>query len=672
MKEAFTLVLELAEVAADGTETAIPAVNVAERIQLRLVQGIAGRMLYILGAEKQRIRRTARIVAASRSLSTAAGNALDRTGADLGVPRLDGPLVYDAVRKEIVVQAWPNGGGEPDSLYRRRLRIFRPLLVPTTTRLRELLNGPDSGANTGLLGKTSAADTFGITDRFDLITGDNPFGVAVHFIAVGGATQRTNFFRHLRTARLVWPADSVAANTAHAARFLPSTKKQAVNDQRARLRQSFQFADDAAIAPVLAASLDRLGKCLRALGGQAAWSVLRAQDTAGGSRYEAGLGIDLKPLTDAQLKDLATRLAARVPTKDAELEGLMSQLKSKSPADDPVGVWLFAPCGIQTVHRLNADRLYLSHLPTFGMKITAADTLDVGQTTSLEAKYEAPGTPESNAVLEAGLAAAAKAWTDGGGAAWTVLDDATARTAWNTLPDRPASFPAFAVFKAAGLPAVEKVAAAVAALKGVPNELLDTLRLPAALAQSVVLGQPAAADSLGKLVNLLKANGLTSAVPFVTPTNEVLLVVGVIGLPRVGMNLNEQRATGFRWYAVPLAGLGGRIKPVGSRSTFAGTGAGVTAVIALGYVRRGGTDPYEYRVQLPDAATRLTLPQYEFLMNLLDATFPLGVEVNTFAIRSRGVNLTGDAAAEPLPPSIAQSFRPYHRRRHLGDPSGQT
>jgi hypothetical protein len=119
---------------------------------------------------------------------------------------------------------------------------------------------------------------------------------------------------------------------------------------------------------------------------------------------------------------------------------------------------------------------------------------------------------------------------------------------------------------------------------------------------------------------------------------------------------------------VPLSGASnGTVKPVGSRSAFTGTAAGVTALVALGYVRRGGTDPYEYRVQLPDAAARLTLPQYEFVMNLLDATYPLGVEVNTFALRSRGVNLTGDAAAEPLPPSVAGSFRPYLRRRHLGN-----
>ena len=53
-----------------------------------------GRMIYLLGAEKQRLRRQAREISAVRLLSLARDNALDRIGADLGVPRFTGTIDF--------------------------------------------------------------------------------------------------------------------------------------------------------------------------------------------------------------------------------------------------------------------------------------------------------------------------------------------------------------------------------------------------------------------------------------------------------------------------------------------------------------------------------------------------------------------------------------------------
>jgi hypothetical protein len=53
-------------------------------------------------------------------------------------------------------------------------------------------------------------------------------------------------------------------------------------------------------------------------------------------------------------------------------------------------------------------------------------------------------------------------------------------------------------------------------------------------------------------------------------------------------------------------------------------------------------------------------------MNLLGRACPMGVEINTFRIRRGHVDLDGDGAADPMPPSLATTFRAFVRRRHAG------
>ena len=108
-------------------------------------------------------------------------------------------------------------------------------------------------------------------------------------------------------------------------------------------------------------------------------------------------------------------------------------------------------------------------------------------------------------------------------------------------------------------------------------------------------------------------------------------MVGVIGLPFVGVNLSDRRSTGFRWYAVPIGDLPGMVKTVGSRTVYRSVGSGLTALVAVARLRVDRPDPYEFRVDLPPGAT-LDLHQYELVMNLLDEWHPAGVEVNTFPL----------------------------------------
>ncbi|MFX1677558.1 hypothetical protein PWR63_35910 [Paraburkholderia sp. A2WS-5] len=660
----FTLVLTLAAVAADGTTSAIAANQIANQIQLQLIEGIFGRLLYALSAEKHTIRRQARELAAMRQLAGAAADALDRVGAEVAVPRLADRLAADA--GHIVLQPWTDAGGapapEPDDHYRRRLALFRPFLRATRARLDDALNGPGlAGApNAGLLAG------LGVQARFQIDERVNPFAVAVHLISTGSDAVRTNFLAYVRAVHLIWPQDEATANGVHLARALSTERRASVETLRASLRQSFDFPAQAALAPLLASALDRVGRCRRALGQAAHWSITRAQDGAANSRYQLGLGADLKPPAAADLDALAAAVAHPPAISDAELAALVSTMTPVSSASDPAGAWFLSACGLQTVYAVDAATVYVSHLPAFGLVIAGPANAAVNAAATLQAAYQAPGDPTANVVIHDGLAATLAQWTASGGAAWTALSAIDATTAWNAAAPHAAADPPLTVFRAAGLADLTAPAPIVAQLEALPPELVTTIALPAALASAVLAGTPSAADDLKRLVGLFAANGLASALPLTTTDHRVILTIGAIGLPGAGVNLSDRRSVGFRWYTVALSGTGGQVKPIGSRTVFTSATAGLTAVVVLGYARRPGlNDPYEFRASVP-SGTLLTIPQYEYLMNTLGEILPIGVLVNTFALRQSSVDLNGDGHADPLPPSAARTFRPFRQDRHRG------
>ena len=664
----FTIALTLARIAADGTETAVPSAQIAGLIEARIIEGTLGRLIYILGSEKSRLRRQAREITAMRILSLAHDDALDRIGADLGVARFADQIRFDAAQKQIVTDVRKDAGGnavpEPDDEYRRRLAIYGRLLVSSQSRVMEMLNGPGKVAdpNTGLL------SGLGLAKRFRVIDADNEFAFAIQLISSGGSQFRSNFLDYVRKVHLVHLENIPSENLAHSQRFLPQAEKDRANQLRARLRQAYAFPSGAAIAPALAAALDRLGRCVQELGIAGTRQIFRAQDAGAGSRFELGLGAELRPLTAAQLNQMRNRLLSpnRPTSADAEVEGLLRGMTPLAPSDDAEGRWLHEACGLQTLHRVNAQRVYVSHLPTSGLVIAGPSDVALGTQAQLEARFHAPLDPGSNAVLLEGTSAALQEWTAGGGQAWTVLTDVQEQARWNQAAPRQAGDPALGIFRAAGLPAIETPAPVVAALKRLPSELIQTISLAPAQAQRILAGNTSAADELVKLARILRNNNLSSVLPLITAPNEVVLVVGVIGLPEAGINLSERRATGFRWYVVPIQGSGGQIKAVGSRTVFLPRGPGLFALVTVGYARRGLTDPYEFRIELAEAE-RINLFQYEFLMNLLDHVFPIGIEVNTFSIRKLHVDLDGDGNAEPLPPSISRTFRKFRRQRHRGE-----
>ena len=172
---------------------------------------------------------------------------------------------------------------------------------------------------------------------------------------------------------LVWPARNATADSVHTDRYLPEEEKARIQRLRKGLQAFFEFEANAAIAPMLASALDRVGRCRRALGIATPWTVLRCQDSDGGSRYELGLGIDVSLPTETELNQMAGRLrnTDRPSVRDAEIEGLLRSMTPLPADQDREGRWLLGPCGMRTVHRHSGDRLYLSNCPSWECSSTA-------------------------------------------------------------------------------------------------------------------------------------------------------------------------------------------------------------------------------------------------------------------------------------------------------------
>jgi hypothetical protein len=663
----FTLALELTQVDAAGVEHAVPAGEIAEWLRVEVLEGVLARVAYILGSEHMRMRRVAREIVAMRRLGSARDSALDRIGAELAVPRFTDEIDYDAAAEETVTRSTDATGKaivESDPAYRRRLSIYRPRLYPSMRGLLELLNGPGQPTDPN----HGAFAELGLAERFELIENDSPFAFGLHLIATGPDATRTNFLDYLRQILLIAPQQALEQD-----RFLSSTERARQEALRTRLNGSFDFGVDDFIAPMLAEALDRVARCRAALLGGALTTrqVLRAQDPAGGSRYELGLGIDLQPLTASERTALRTALldSDRVPDPNVGIEGLLRKMAALPPPaaiEDTDAAWFFRACGLRTVHRINNSRLYVSHLPTAGLVVEGVSSLVAGDQTALSARYHSPRDPGANVRLVEALATAAARWADLGGEAWEELTHAEGRDRWQ---DGVVDAQAADVFTGAGLPALSPATDQIAdRLDRVPEELLVTIRLAPAQAAEILAG---AADAAPRLVNLkrtLAEAGIAALLPLATNSAEIVLVCGVIGLPGVGANLAPRRASGFRWYVVPIQGDAGRIGSIGSRTTYTAAAApALAAVVTVGYARDPAlTDPYEFRVQLPEGA-RLNLHQYEFLMNLLDHAHPAGVEINTWRVRQDHVDLNGDGVAEPVTPNIARSYRQFRRLRHRGE-----
>ena len=631
------------------TAAGVQASPLAQIVELRLVEGVLGRVLYVVGAEKQRLRRQARELLALRQLSFAfdpadpehrrMGQALDRLGADLGVPRFTDRLDWDPTQRQ-PVSVSAREGDEP---YRQRLKIYRPFLQPNRRRVEEAM------AAVGVTGTIQEPNS--------------EFAVAIKLISSPDDTARRVLLDGLRANQLMQPGSTIPAS-----RQLPSLVRASQQAILNRLFVNFTFPANAFVAPLLASALDRAGRCRAALGVTRRWAVLRAQDDGGGSRYELGLGVDVETPPAAELdtmvQNLTTgRIAAGTDIKTQQLIGSLTPVPS---AQDPIGRWFLQPCGFKTVHALPNGRWYLSHFPVSGTFISAPTDAAL----SLEAHFEAPGDPGQDVVLWNGLRDAVADATAAGIPRWT--ESPSSAQLWTGATVPPAA--ALAAFAAARLSTPDSeadLARTRTALSDVPRELLSTLVLDPAMSAGLLAGAAAQTQQLHALVDSLRRREVPSALPLVRG-GQVLLIVGATALPGAGTPFNSRRV-GFRWYVLPISGLAGTLeRAVGARNRYApNTSAGLAAVVAVSLARsdrddpRGLVRPYEVRVDLPDDAL-IDLPTYERLMNLLERAVPLGVVVDTRGVREQHVDPAGDRAVVPLTGRLAHTFRLFHQRRHLG------
>jgi hypothetical protein len=640
-------------------------------LQGGLVEGDLGALLYVLGSEHARLRRQARTIAAARRLRLGRDDALDRHGADLGVPRFGEQLTISGSQLEVTAQR------EADADYRRRLAIYRPLTVPTARTALGLANGPGSPTDpsAGLLAGLGPAPRLAFTDA------DEPFAVAVHLLSVGPDQVRQGLLKFITTAHLVDPATDVPAH-----RPLPSTMRTVKNRMRARLRAAFTFPPGSLLPPSLALALDTLARVRTALGEPASWAASTPVSGAPASRYELWAGIDLALPPPAELDRLRTKLLAadRAPAADPATEGVLAALTTTlagspagtfSSANDPAGAWLLHGCGLLTAHRTGTG-VYVSAFPVHGLVVDAPSTFPSPGPMTVAARYLAPTDPAGNAALVEGVAAVISRWRGPGNGALVDVPPTGFGTSAHPLPKalsdalQTTRFVNAAQALVLGDPSAlpEQVTAALA----LPVDYVRWLQVPpsvlSGLQSSDTTVKAAALAALGDLRNRLQAATLGAALPLHV-NGSFVLGVGVIPLPVVGHNVTARQAFGFRWDVVPLTPLPTGVTPTVDTTnhvtTFTAPARGLYALVVTGYVRPARPDPYEVRPDVP-GTTSLNFAQYELLLNLLAHCRALGVSIDTEPLRWGHVKGSG-LTAPPLPAPIATGYRPYRSRRFRGE-----
>lgn len=618
-------------------------------IELRLVEGVLGKLLYVIGAEKARVRRQMRELQAVRCLDFQTddadpelgrlGHALDRLGGDLGAPRFADRLAWDAARG----QAASVAAREPDEAYQRRLAILRPFRLPTRARVEAAAR---ASAHAGLVINEANAQ----------------LAVGIRLVSAPDDTGRRQFLAGLRATHLVQPGRPIPAD-----RPLPSAVRRSLQRVLDRLGTSFALPAGGMIAPLLAEALDRVGRCRAALGVTRPWAITRAQDDAGGSRYELGLGVDVEAPPASELDLMAANLRTRTfaAGTDVGTLRLLESLTPRAAAADPIGRWLLAGVGVRTVHALASGRWYLSHAPTFGVLVE-------GEPGALVARLHAPGDPGPDSALRFAIV---DVRADVAAAGLPTLGEPTPPAIRELIAGAVLPAPAVAAtIAAAGLrtpSTAEELGRARAGLLAAPAELIAALVLDAAPSAAILAGDPA---PLAGLVAILRARGIVSALPLLAGGKVVVIASSAV-LPGAATSLNASRH-GFRWYLLPISGLrGGLDAVIGPRASYtAPTGASLAALIAVTVARADRDDPrdaiapYEARVQLP-ATAHLDLDGYERLMNTLARMVPIGVVIDTRRIREHHIDPDGAGRPIAFTGRHAHTFRTYVQRRHLGNPN---
>ncbi len=230
-------------------------------------------------------------IAAIRRLRDGRDDALDRHGADLAVPRLSDRLSFAPA--PTTGTAPPDdhriigiAERESDDDYRRRLGLYRGFGRTTPLDLERRLNGPGDDRRPERRPARGARGDRPLPGR----RGGQP-------VRRRGPPGRPATGSRPRSSSTCAGAPGVAVQLRGRAGdpqgALPAQLDPHVGRCRAApaCAEAFDLKVDAPVAPLLASSLDRVGRVRKALTGDVGWPLLRAQDDAAGSRYELGLGV---------------------------------------------------------------------------------------------------------------------------------------------------------------------------------------------------------------------------------------------------------------------------------------------------------------------------------------------------------------------------------------------
>ncbi|MEU8471615.1 hypothetical protein AB0F30_27535 [Streptomyces sp. NPDC029006] len=664
--DAFTLDVRLVpaphchqEVPAESVRgPALPPDRAAQLVEGALLEGVLARLACLATLEKQRVIRQAREIAACRHADLAFFGALDSLGRDLGVYRLP---------------------DEDDARYRSRLKIFTSWRLPTPARLKSVLNGPgpEEAGNAGLPGG------FGIGGRFRLVEQQNPLMLATLLVAVGphGAAVRSRLHELLRTVYLLDLDRPVPAPTPPEQRRRLEEARQVLTDEVTRPAGP---PDVRHLAPSLAVCLARLVRLIRALSDTGPITLLRAHVEESDPLHELGLGATLRQFGQQRLTAMAAAVD-QLARGTSELSALARTLAPRPSAEDPAGRWLAEPCGLRTVHPLTADTFFVSTLPMGGLTIGGPDALAPGQRAVFQARHSADSSTGGlhELAAEAARRTEQRFVQQGLGRPPTPVTGDGLDTALRSVLGSPAVTPPQSLAPLVQGDLLSPDGAAFV------QQVLDIVVLDQVVAYPFTLSELAALGSgdalrgavAARAQALLESGFYSVYGVFDGGGQRVLMLAAVSLLPGRPPKQGEAPPVEFQWLTTevprpptdPAAGglplsllnsAGGRIETRAERE-------GLALLVCLGHARRGLADPYQVRVEMP-GDSRLDREQYSYVMNILEALCPLGIELDTTELRRRHVDFDADEEAGPFPVQDAsRTYRRYRRRRALGGASGR-
>lgn len=650
---AFTVAVSVYRVTGESRHDHVPTVaaalsndDAADLLEGVVLEGLMARVLYLATMEKQRAVRVAREIDACRYLELAYADGLDAIGRDVGVARR-------------------SDRDETDTQYRARLAIYTSWRLPTPTGFSEALNGPEGVglANTGL------PSLAGITDRFEIVEDINELSVATKLVYAGpnGKKGWDNFHAEIKASHLIDLDKAMHAR-------LPSSRRELYEGIRKRLNSEVTRPDAKVrhLAPLTASTLDRAVRLIRGLEYPGNIVLTRAYDNTAGSAYELGLSVDIKTFDAAGLTAMGKRV--NKVKGDAEIVALARSLSPRDPADDPLATWLFEPCGFRTVHAVDKDRVLLSPLPSFGQWIDGDSEVD-GQTT-FEARYHASGVATGIHVrVSESLDDAAALFDDKGfGVLPAVLTPAQLA---DTLQELSAAAPParpviLTESEAAGLIAHDAQVFSMSLRNNMNLDQVVALPIAKAAVEALAAGSGVKLRTAlnDRVQALLEAGFYSTAGVWDDANSRLLLFASVSQLPASVTKVGEPPTATYYWYSTPVPSTTpGQAKSIyldqnrGGRAIVHNRSDGLALLVCIGYARRGLADPFEVKIKLEDASTILNADQYAHLMNLLEAMYPIGIEINTYDVRRYHVDSDGDGKPEFLTSRASRTYYRYRSRR---------